>query len=176
MTLQANPGSLSFWCTHPAAEITWQPCCKFAAHLCSCPGCCSPIAACLSLKARCLSCCRELQPCCSCNLFRPCCKERLEHCPTASSTPLQRMCIKTCAALVADSAWVHLSPSPGSFKLTCGASRVDHLLFQPAPVAGLVLQSIQLCPATGTASGPQRESQSPAAMGENGALFHTCIV
>ena len=60
-------------------------------------------------------------------------------------------CLATeaCSVLVADNAWVHLHPSPGSFKLTCGASGVDHLLFQPAPVAGLVLQSIQLCPAAG---------------------------
>ena len=56
---------------------------------------------------------------------------------------------ENCSVPVTDSAWMHLHPSPGSFKLTCGASGVDHLLFQPAPVAGVVLQSIQLCPATG---------------------------
>ena len=70
-----------------------------------------------------------------------------------------------------------MNPSPGSFKLTCGASGVDYVLFQPAPVAGLVLQSIQLCPATEASLWSTEGIPEPSCHGRavHVAFFHTCI-
>ena len=62
-------------------------------------------------------------------------------------------------------AWNNLRLAPGSFKLTCGTPGVDHLTFQPAPVPGIVLQSLMLCPTSGPGQWESEDLPEPSCHG-----------
>lgn len=79
---------------------------------------------------------------------------------------------KTLTVGLGDMAWNNLRLTPGSFKLTCGTPGVDHLTFQPAPVPGIVLQSLVLCPTGGPGQRQPEDSPEPSCRGHGCGKHH----